>query len=185
MKTLTPGMLSVIGAEPRVFDLHLAAVLGMANLYMIRRTIEHNRTELEMHGAISVSDTKTSGTVFFRGEKTSGTVSARGAETSDKGGRPGKAYYLNEGQALVLCALSKTPRAAEIRKLIIDVFMAWRHGKTVPVKSHYRASPESASRRPVGLTVEFHDDGMALVRLCVPQSFALRIATEYEATFYA
>lgn len=166
MKTLTPGMLSVIGAEPRVFDLHLAASLGMTNLYTIRRTIEHNRAELEMHGAVSVSDTKTSDTVFFRGEKTSG-----------KGGRPGKAYYLNEGQALVLCALSKTPRAAEIRKQIIDVFMAWRQGRTVPVKAHHRTPPSPAVR--TFFSLEFTDDGLARVILNIPRDFALNIARMY------
>jgi hypothetical protein len=61
-----------------------------------------------------------------------------------KGGRPGKAYYLNEGQALVICALSRTPKAVEVRKLIIDVFMAWRQGKSVHVQEHYRSAPQRA-----------------------------------------
>ncbi|WP_454016984.1 hypothetical protein [Azospirillum sp. Marseille-Q6669] len=42
--------------------------------------------------------------------------------------RPGKAYYLNEGQALVICALSRTPQAALVRRQIIEVFLAYRRG---------------------------------------------------------
>lgn len=37
-------------------------------------------------------------------------------------------YYLNEGQTLVLCALSRAPAAAAVRRTLIEVFMAWRRG---------------------------------------------------------
>lgn len=155
MKPLTANQLSVIHGEPRVFDLHLAAWLGMTDLHMIRRAIARNRSELEMHGEVSVSAT----------------------ETSSKGGRPGRAYYLNEGQALVLCALSQTPKAAEIRKQIIDVFVAWRQGRTVPVKAHHRTPPSPAVR--TFFSLEFTDDGLARVILNIPRDFALNIARMY------
>lgn len=166
MKPLTANQLSIIHGEPRVFDLHLAACLGMSDPHKIRRTIERNRPELEMHGGVSVSDTKTLAA-----------VSAPRAETSSKGGRPGRAYYLNEGQALVLCALSQTPKAAEIRKQIIDVFVAWRQGRTVPVKAHHRTPPSPAVR--TFFSLEFTDDGLARVILNIPRDFALNIARMY------
>lgn len=122
MKNLTVSQLSTINSEPHVFDLHLAVQLGIVNIYDIRRTIDRNLAELEMHGEVSVC----------------------GTETSSSGGRPGRGYYLNEGQALVICALSKTEKAAQVRKLLIDVFMAWRRGKTVHVDEHHRRPPTPA-----------------------------------------
>lgn len=157
MKTLTPSMLSLAGDEPRVFDLHLARALGFSDLHMVRRTIERNRDELEMHGEVSVAVT----------------------ETSTKGGRPGKAYYLNEGQALVVCALSKTPKAAEVRKLIIDVFTAWRAGKLVPVESHYRALPRADRPNGSFFSLEYTDDGLARLVMTTTRTFALTVARAY------
>ncbi|MGY0782108.1 hypothetical protein ACW7BC_29880 [Azospirillum argentinense] len=103
---LTPDQLNDQDGEPRISDLVLAERLGMADPHMIRRLIERNRAELETYGEVSVTVT----------------------ETSQKGGRPGKAYYLNEGQALVICALSRTPQAALVRRQIIEVFLAYRRG---------------------------------------------------------
>lgn len=116
---LTTNNLTAIGGEPRIRDLGLAERLGMVDRHKIRNLIAANRSELEMHGE----------------------VSAWRAETSQAGGRPGKSYYLNEGQALVICALSRTPVAATIRKALIEVFMAYRCGKIVPVREHHRQPP--------------------------------------------
>ena len=38
-------------------------------------------------------------------------------------------YWLNERQALLVCVLSRTERAAEVRRALITVFTAWRHGQ--------------------------------------------------------
>lgn len=123
--------LAPIDGEPRIKDLELASMLDMTNVHDIRRTIERNRDEMAMHGKVSVS----------------------GTETSRNGGRPGTTYWLNEGQALVICALSRTPVAAMVRKALIDVFMAFRRGQVVDVREHYRRPPVRQSARqplPIG-----------------------------------
>ncbi|WP_211109476.1 helix-turn-helix domain-containing protein [Azospirillum tabaci] len=112
---LTPDQLNDQDGEPRVSDVILAERLGFGQPCDIRKLIERNRAELETYGE----------------------VCATVAQTTEKGGRPGKAYYLNEGQALVICALSRTPQAALVRRQIIEVFLAYRRGKL--------ASPEGAA----------------------------------------
>lgn len=116
--------LAEYAGEPRIMDLVLAERLEMVDRHDVRRLIERNREELEMHG-----------------ELFSGTV----PENTGRRGRPGKAYWLNEGQALVICALSRTEKAAQVRKILIDVFMAWREGKSV----HRRKLPARDSRNRV------------------------------------
>jgi hypothetical protein len=44
-------------------------------------------------------------------------------------------YYLNEAQALLVCMFSRTDQAAAVRKQIVEVFIAHRHGRLVPGKS--------------------------------------------------
>jgi len=154
MKILTANNLSIIAGEPHVFDLHLAQSLGFSRLTSIRVLIERNREELETYGTLHRCDAKSSG------------------------GRPGKAYYLNEGQALVLCALSETPRAAEVRKLLIDVFMAWRQGKTVHVKEHHRRPPSETQPAPT-LSFALADRGMVYLTAYVPFDTARVMANSY------
>lgn len=158
MKTqiLKPNQLSMVQGEPRVFDLHLAASLGFDNLHEIRRLVARNENELRAYGEVSVTVTK----------------------TSTQGGRPGKAYYLNEGQALVICALSRTPKAAEVRKLVIDVFMAWRRGKTVHVTEHYRKPPEPTAP-PAHFDLVERPDGLCFVSMIAPKAFAFDVARQY------
>ncbi len=114
--------LVVIDDEPRVKDIDLAIWLGYVRPLDIRENIARNRDELEAYGSFP----------------------CRTENPGIRGGRPGKAYYLNEGQALVLCALSRTPKAAQVRKALIDVFMAYRSGKLVHVKEHRRKLPARA-----------------------------------------
>jgi hypothetical protein len=108
---------TTINHEPRVQDVLLAEKLGFERPRNIRKAIERNRAELESYGSIC------------------STVE----QIPDMAGRPGKTYYLNEGQALVICALSRTPKAAEIRKAIIEVFMAWRRGMLDTVQTTHKA----------------------------------------------
>lgn len=94
--------------EPRIKDIRLGERLGMAQPLNIRQTIEANRAELEAYGE----------------------VFTRRVKTGSKGGRPGIEYWLNEPQALLLCMFSRTDAASEVRRELIEVYMAWRHGKT-------------------------------------------------------
>ena len=96
---LTLSHLAEIDNEPRIRDIELAERLEMAQPLNIRAVIAANRDELETYGSFHVAN----------------------ENPGTQGGRPGKAYYLNEGQALVICALSRTPKAAQVRKLLIDV----------------------------------------------------------------
>lgn len=78
----------------------------MANVYDIRTLIKENRDELSAFGNISAV-----------------------AINSGRRGRPGTAYYLNEEQALLVCTLSRTERAKQVRAMLIKVFVAWRRGR--------------------------------------------------------
>lgn len=103
--------LSVMENEPRIHDLRLAARLGFRRERDVRKLIERNRAELSDHGE----------------------VCATVAQTSEVGGRPATEYWLNEGQALVICMMSRTRVAAQVRREVISVFMAWRRGEAPPV----------------------------------------------------
>lgn len=139
MQNLIPTeSLSILDDEPRVLDVDLAEWLGLERLTNIRTVIVANLEEIEMHGSLHVAN----------------------ANPGKQGGRPGKAYYLNEGQALVICALSRTPKAAEVRKALIDVFMAYRTGKLVHVREHRRSPPR---RRQWG-NVTGYDANLSLLR---------------------
>ena len=118
---------TTINHEPRVRDLLIAERLGMADPHKVRPLIDANREELETYGE----------------------VSARRAETGASGGRPGTEYWLNEGQALVICALSRTAKAAQVRKALIDVYLAYRRGQAglVPVRAHGRRRPRYLTLR--------------------------------------
>lgn len=106
-----------IDSEPRVLDVLLGERLGMAHARNIRDTIAKRRDELALHGTICTS----------------------AIATSAKGGRPGTAYYLNEPQALLICMFANTAKAAQVRKMLIDVFMEYRRSQgMVKVQAHER-----------------------------------------------
>lgn len=108
--TLTLNDLNTtINHEPRILDTLIAERLGYERPRAIRQIIVRNKIELENYG--EVTEISTPATRYG------------GAATE---------YYLNEGQALVICALSRTPAAAQLRKAIIEVFMAWRAGTLEP-----------------------------------------------------
>lgn len=106
------GLLTLqeVEGEPRIRDMDLAARLEMTDPHSIRRMIDANRAELESYGP----------------------VSDRQSETSPKGGRPGTEFWLNEPQALLICMFSRTAKAAEVRRLLVEVFLAWRRGQLPP-----------------------------------------------------
>ncbi|MGE4278194.1 MAG: hypothetical protein AB7G62_01320 [Magnetospirillum sp.] len=131
---LTINDLHLVADEARVLDLRIAERLGMADPHDIRRTIESNRIELEMHGE----------------------VSGRRPETGSKGGRPGTEYWLNEAQTLLLCMFSKTENAAMIRKEVIEVYIAYRHG---------RPATEQGAQGPYVVKMNFEDYTTLLQRM--------------------
>lgn len=103
-----PSTLRDNDGEPRIRDLDLGSSLGVKNpTATLRKLIGRNLTELRSHGVLSTAE----------------------ITSTDAGGRPGKEYWLNEGQALVVCALSRTPAAAMVRKALIECFLAYRRGQ--------------------------------------------------------
>lgn len=94
-----------------VEDLELARRLGYINVYNIRRLI---RKMLETKQLAAE-------TVFSSEEK-----------TPEKGGRPGKVFFLNEKAALKVTTKSETETANKITDELIDVFIAARNGELRP-----------------------------------------------------
>lgn len=85
---------TAVAGEPRMLDTDLAAALGMAEPRSIRKDIiAPNRAELEGFGSLRETPTN----------------------PGPLGGRPGKAFYLNEEQALLVAMFSRTERAKEVR----------------------------------------------------------------------
>lgn len=109
-QTINLSDLQVFDSEPRLFDICLGEALQFASVYKIRDLIRSNLPELSSHGEVFTAAVK----------------------TSEKGGRPSVAYYLNEAQALLVAMFSRTERAAEVRRQLIEVFMAWRRGQVMP-----------------------------------------------------
>jgi hypothetical protein len=91
--------------EPRIRDLDLGERLGFADPRMIRKLIQRNLAELSQFG------------VIYTVEITSGI----------EGGRPGIEYWLNEKQVYAICQLSNAPKAAAVRRLMVEVFYAYQH----------------------------------------------------------
>lgn len=57
---------------------------------------------------------------------------------SGKRGRPGKAYYLNEVQGLMVAMFSRTEKAKEVRATLVRVFAAYRRGDLVQAATAFR-----------------------------------------------
>ena len=94
--------------EIRIQDLRLGQALGFANPIDIRKLIRRNRSSLERHGEVFATVAKTPGR---------------------SGGRPVTIFYLNERQAYRLCMVSDAPNAELVQDQMVEVFVAWRHGK--------------------------------------------------------
>ncbi|GBU16234.1 MULTISPECIES: hypothetical protein [unclassified Methylobacterium] len=122
-KLLTVHDLHLLDEAPRIQDLKLAAALGFEVTREIRRLIERNVRELAQHGEVCVTI----------------------PQTGPRGGRPGKEYWLNEGQAVLICMFSRTEKAAEVRQTVISVFMAWRRGQAPVAAPSATGSPVTAA----------------------------------------
>lgn len=104
MGALTLSDLTPMAGEPCVQDLRVAEALGYDRTRKVRDLIERNRPELESYGPLAVRYGKSRGQSFSE-------------------------FFLSEGQALVICALARTDKAAAVRRQLIEVFLAWRHGE--------------------------------------------------------
>lgn len=93
--------------EPRVRDVVLGKVLGMARPRKIRELIERH-----MHVLLKFGTCPTMGRV------------ERGNEVQE--------YQLNEEQAVYIVTQSDAPNALETKVMVVKVFVAWRHGHLAP-----------------------------------------------------
>lgn len=137
----TPQDLHTLDAEPRVHDLRLAEALGFSRQRDIRQIIERNLEELGQHGSLAVQRRK-----------------SRGQEFTE--------YWLNEAQALLICMFSKTANAAEVRRALIEVFMAWRHSRLeAPEELQIAAQPclEAIPAMPIDFSGEFSPEAATTV----------------------
>jgi hypothetical protein len=104
MSELTVSYLNTFDSEPRILDLTVAERLGFTRPRTIRQLIERTKAELESYGFIA-------------------------ARCSAYRNRQFTEYWLNEAQALLVCVLSRTDNATEVRRAVIEVFTAWRRGQ--------------------------------------------------------
>lgn len=105
--------------EPTVRDADLARELGFTRPRNIRQLAERWKRELgEFRCTVQ-----------------------RNPKKSDKGGRPEIEYLFTEEQALFLAAKSDTPRATEILKVLVRVFVSARKGQ-LPAPSRVEAAAD-------------------------------------------
>lgn len=103
--------LQVIEGDARVSCRRLAEVLGYTRIDSLHRLIRQRMGDLEDFGGVFCFTAK---------------------NPSPKGGRPITTYLLNEHQATALCLWAETPKARGARRLIVEVFTAWRRGEMPP-----------------------------------------------------
>ena len=116
-QSLTINDLQVIEDEPRIKDIVLGERLGFNRAVKIKDIIKRNIQELQGFGAFpQFGETMKVGCV----------------------NRKIMTYYLNEAQALLLCMFSRTAKAAQVRKELIDVYMTYRTRGLAKVREHYR-----------------------------------------------
>ena len=109
MGALTLSDLSLMANEPRVRDVRLGEVLGYDRVSRLRDLIGRHQGELLRYGLV------TQVAAPIRSGK--GRIQA----VSE--------FYLNEGQALLVCMFARTEKAADVRQQVIEVFLAWRRGE--------------------------------------------------------
>lgn len=114
MQTLTDHPIAIIpnDGEPAVRDLDLGSRLGFQRPDKIRQVIQRHCAEIEAYG----------------------TLAQFGATSPmpNGGTKAVTEYHLTEEQALCVCALSRAPQAAKVRRMLIETFMAYRRGQLVP-----------------------------------------------------
>lgn len=106
--SVRPIDLKTFDDGPRARDTDIAARLGFKRPRKIRELIERNKAELERFG----------------------TCPAVGHVVK---GNPVTEYWLNEEQSLLIATLSDAEFAADVRHMLIKVFVAWRRGQLPPM----------------------------------------------------
>ena len=149
--------LQPIRGEPRIRDIKIGEALGFDRANSVRVLIKRNMAELLDYGTVHQID------ALVRRPQ-GGTVA-------------GCEFWLNEPQTILLCMFSNTPAAAAVRKQVIDVFMAWRQGKTVDVARHFR-KPRSAPVENVAFTLTAHDTRRATIVIECSFRRAVELAQE-------
>jgi acetone carboxylase gamma subunit len=107
---LIPRLENFDDGQPRIRDIDLAVALGYKVPAQIRRLIKDHREQLEEFGIITAA-------VINTGER----------------GRPAEEHWLTERQALLLCTWAETDKADDVRKVLVEAFVQFRHGALVPV----------------------------------------------------
>ena len=108
--SLDAADLQVFAGEPRLYDVRLGHVLGQLDPRELRQKIKRNLPEFCLHGEVV------------------GTTCATAAQIK-RGRLEEWQYYLNEGQALLLCALARTSQSPAVRHQLIRLFADWRGSK--------------------------------------------------------
>jgi len=164
-----------INHEPRILDLTLAERLGYDRAAKIRELIARNRAELETYASLAPrrGQSRHADVNFPHGGENSLALSGTAPIAPRRGayrGRPGTEYWLTEGQALLICALSRTPVAAQVRRALIEVFMAFRRRQI---------EAEAGPRPPVPV----HESALVTARAAAARAFAdwAELAMEAEA----
>lgn len=96
--------------EPRMHDLDIAEALGFGRARDFRKLITRNLTALAGFGDITRAT----------------------ASRVNKHNPAAEEYWLNEHQAFYLCTQSKTAKAFEVTREIINLFVEWRGGRLLP-----------------------------------------------------
>ena len=174
---LSPDDLRVLDDGPRVQDLRLAEALGFAQPRDIRKLIDRNVQELEGYGEVCATVAQT--------HQDTGEAGDEPPKPANKGGRPGREYWLNEEQALLLSMFARTDNAAAVRRMLIGAFLEWR-------RQHRRESirpPEAERIRlpPPAMDTPFHlqpalSSGLdPIMDEAVPADLTIRLAKVREA----
>lgn len=151
---------TTLDREPRVRDLLIAERLEMKNPHSIRMMIEGNRAELEGYGPISAE--------------------MRMVAIGSGARRKVIEYWLNEGQALVICALSRTPKAAAVRKELIDVYLEYRRGRQAPTRARRGTRVDFLQSTPIEVLRRNRDAVLSINQLLL-QSLETKLMIERAA----
>lgn len=103
-----------LGGEPKIKDIELGRRLEMKAPERIRNKIEEHRDELKFFGNLHTDRE-------FADSKRKRVVTV---------------YYLSEEQALTICTLIKTDKAALVRQILVRTFVAYRRGKLLEAVSN-------------------------------------------------
>lgn len=135
-----------IEQEPRIQDIVLGRALGLKRSRAIRQVIESNMPELLTYGRapLQMADVKIG-------------CAARKIES----------YYLNEPQALLICMFSRTDRAAQVRKEVIEAYMSFKaqnKAEVIEVSPYTRRLPSGA--REIKLSEKARSEIGGIVKAC-------------------